>query len=78
MFDLVTDHEAFPGTIPFVAESRLREDEQGPIVFQRVVQSHGLASPALAVAKKGWDEVLAAGLGNEDPARQVSWAYENG
>ncbi len=47
-------------------------------VFQRVVQSHGLTSPALSVAKKGWDEVLAAGLGDEDPARQVSWAYENG
>ncbi|SFS21921.1 NAD(P)-dependent oxidoreductase [Yoonia litorea] len=47
-------------------------------VFQRVVQSHGLESPALAVAKVGWDEVLAAGLGDEDPARQVSWAYENG
>ena len=47
-------------------------------VFQRVVQSHGLESPALAVARQGWDEVLAAGLGDEDPARQVSWAYENG
>ncbi len=34
VFELVTDHEAFPGTLPYVTTSRLRRDARGEIVYQ--------------------------------------------
>lgn len=47
-------------------------------VFQRVVQSYGLASPMLAHFGAQKELVAKEGLGPKDPAALISFAYKNG
>ncbi len=47
-------------------------------VFLRVVQSFGLPSNMLTEAQRHFGAAVENGLGDEDPAQMISWAYENG
>lgn len=46
-------------------------------VFQRVVQSFGLDSPVLASTAERQKAAIAAGLGEDDPAAMVPFAYDD-
>jgi 3-hydroxyisobutyrate dehydrogenase len=47
-------------------------------VFQRVVQSFGLESPVLINSGERQQAAIDAGLGEDDPAAMVSFAYQSG
>jgi 3-hydroxyisobutyrate dehydrogenase-like beta-hydroxyacid dehydrogenase len=45
-------------------------------VFQRVMQSYGLASESLKAAGRRQEQAIGAGLGEADPAALVKFAYD--
>ncbi|MFT4744064.1 MAG: 3-hydroxyisobutyrate dehydrogenase [Yoonia sp.] len=61
-------------TVGFTVTAAYKDND----VFQRVVQSFGLQSPVLAHCGTRQRAAIEAGLGEDDPAALVSFAYSQG
>ena len=61
-------------TVGFAMSAAMKDCD----VFQNIAKAHGLETPTLAVAMQNWQEIIQAGLGDQDPAKLVSQAYEAG